>query len=112
MEHIRSSIVAISLGFLLTLFGHDVLMAADPHPAGTAGQGEHHDSPAPPDDIECGPINGMHLKPPYLLDVDDAALAHSLPRTTGERTGFLPHWSVVPGHPPDIRRALLQVYLN
>jgi len=118
VEYIRSSFAAIALGLLLTMLGHDALMSADPHPAGTAGhvrhlgQGEHRESPVPPDDLDCGPITGMHLKPSNLLDVDHAALVHSLPRVTDVLAGFLPHWSVAPGHPPDTRRALLQVYLN
>ncbi|CAA9550391.1 MAG: hypothetical protein AVDCRST_MAG87-817 [uncultured Thermomicrobiales bacterium] len=115
MQHIRSSIAAISLGFLLTVFGHDALMSAAPHADGGAGHldpGRHHESPLPPDEYDCGPIAGMHLKPSNALDVDDPAVTHPLPRVTDGLAGFLPHWSVAPGHPPDTRRALLQVFRN
>lgn len=112
MEYIRSYIAAIALGFLLTILGHDALMAADPHPFANAGHAGHHEAPVPPNDIECGPTTGMHPKPSTTLDVDDSATSDSLPPASDERTGFLPHWSVAPDHPPDIKRALLQVYLN
>lgn len=111
----RSSIAAICLGLLLTVLGHDALMSADPHAGGSAGHidlGGHHESPVPPDDIDCGPITGMHLKPSNTLDVDATAVAPSSPFGIEEHVSFSPHWSVAPGHPPDTRRALLQVYLN
>lgn len=115
MEHIRSLIAAIALGFLLTILGHDALMAADPHSfanAGHGGRAGHHEFPPPPSDIDCGPITGMHQKTSNTLDVDDAAVAPSLPSRIEELGSFRPHWSIAPDHPPDTRRAFLQVYLN
>jgi hypothetical protein len=115
MEQIRSSIALISLGLLLTMLGHDALMASAPHPLAPAGHTSHaghHEFPAPPDGMECGPTAGVHPKPSTSFDVTDSAMSHALPWATDEIIGFFPHWSVAPGHPPDIRRALLQVYLN
>jgi len=109
VELARLHIAAIALGLILTVLGHDALMAADPHPSTDAG---HHESPVPASETKCGSITGMHPKTSNPLDVDDSALSHSLPRAIEQLTGFLPHWSVEPDHPPDTRRALLQVYLN
>jgi len=106
----RSHIAAIALGLILTVLGHDALMAADPHPSSTdAG---HRESPLPAHENECGPTTGVHSKAANGPDVDDSTMAPLLPRASEELTGFLPHWSVAPDHPPDVRRALLQVYRN
>lgn len=112
MDSIRSHIAEIALGLLLIILGHDALMAADPHHAADAGHAGHHEAPAPANQTECGPTTGMHAKPSNTLDVDHSATSGSLPQATEEFTGFVPHWSVEPDHPPDIKRALLQVYRN
>ncbi len=112
MKYIQSHTPVITLGFLLTILGHEVLMAAAPHPSAHPGHAGFHEAPALPKDIECGPTTGMHSKPSSTFDSDDSAMSNSLPPATEELTGFLPHWFAAPDHPPDVRRALLQVYLN
>ncbi len=121
MKYSRLPIAVIALGLLLTVLGHDALMASAPHPmspsghtshAGHTSPAGHHESPVLPDGMECGAATGVHPKPSTSFDVNDSAMSHSLPQAIDELTGFLPHWSVAPGHPPDTRRALLQVYLN
>lgn len=119
MGYNRSFIAAIALAMLLTVLGHDALMAADPHASSNAGFHSHpdhdahdHDASAPVDTIQCGPATGIHPTLSRTLDVDNAAVAPSLPSRIEELGGFRPHWSIAPDHPPDTRRALLQVYLN
>ena len=112
MTFARLHIAAIALGVMLTVFGHDALMATDPHTFAEIGHAGHHESPAPANDTECGPITGMHAKPSHERDFDDPGVAQALPQATGEPTAFLAHRSAEPEHSPSTRRALLQVYLN
>lgn len=104
----QSHIGAITLGLLLTLFGHDVLMASGPHPSVLSAQNHH--APAP--DRECGPTRGAHPQLPSQINLDCQAASLSTSSILHPVTGFLPHWSIDPGHPPAIKRAFLQVYLN
>lgn len=97
----------VIFGFLL---GHDALMAADPH------------RPSSPDHTHAADIVSVSACPmpdgvrPIapdvpLPDVMNAAFVIEpllLPRLDTSPTG----WGIWPDHPPDVRRALLQVFLN
>lgn len=109
MEHIRSHIATIVFGLLLTLFGHDAVMAVGPHPS---AHSTYHESPSPATEVDCGLTTGAQPQSTIQLDVDDLAVDLPLSEVTRDIAGFLPHWVVAPDHPPDVKRALLQVYLN
>jgi hypothetical protein len=127
-----SQIIAIAFALLLVVLGHDALMAANPHAmasprpeVATTGHGSHHG--AHRDDVTdpghasggeqgehspCGTLHGVRPQPaPDLLPdiVADAALM--LPVRPPARMASAPTWDV-PAYPPDVRRALLQVFLN
>jgi hypothetical protein len=103
----------IVLAVLMLLVGHDVLMAADPH--GVAASHEAHSAgykisgdneatchlpegtrPDPPDRPEPAvvPISAIGVSTQHRVDTGRAS------------------WADPPGSPPDVRRALLQVFLN
>jgi hypothetical protein len=113
VESIQSHIAVIALGLVVILFGHDTLMMADPHPL-HYGHVDHHESPslARAHSGGCGPTTGAHPQTANGLGVDDQAAEKSISYVTPQVTGFVPHWSVDPDHPPATKRALLQVYLN
>ena len=128
-----SQIIAIACGLLLVVLGHDTLMAANPHAMATgtrpeaqvtAAHASHHtthhqavvDAPDPVGEpaghAPCGTLHGVRPQPaPDLVPdvVSDAALV--LPVPAPARMAAAPTWDV-PAHPPDVRRALLQVFLN
>jgi len=105
-----TSLPAIALAVVLVLLGHDALMVANPH----AGPNPH-----------SAPATGEPLPAPcVLLDVAPAAspglstaqASHAAcmmlslvlqPEMRVERAREL-----APDHPPDVRRAFLQVFLN
>lgn len=111
MESIQSHIAAIALGLVVTLFGHDALMVAAPHTS-TLDHAAGRESSSPEHDERCGPTTGAYPQIANELDVDAHAAGQPISHMTQSATGFFPHWSVDPDHPPATRRALLQVYLN
>lgn len=97
---------------LLALVGHDAVMAAGPHEAEASHHAEH-DTGDMPSGISCHVPEGMRATPPDLPapDTSNAILIavvlmplrqEAQPIVTG----------MEPDHPPDVRRAFLQVYLN
>lgn len=110
MEHIRSHIAAIAFGLVVTLFGHDALMVADPHTTPEFNHAIDHELPV--HDESCGRTTGAYPQIANGLDVDAQAAGQPISQLIQQAIGFFPHWSVEPHHPPDTRRALLQVYLN
>ena len=103
MEHIQSYFASIAFGLLLALVGHDAHLSAQatpPEPSGSAT------------DVECGPITGIQPQASNDPGGDDTPAIQEKPGRAQGISGFSPHWSVEPDHPPAIRRALLQVYLN
>ncbi|HVL25724.1 MAG TPA: hypothetical protein VM450_16665 [Thermomicrobiales bacterium] len=115
MRRAAAHLAAIALGMLLIVLGHDAIMAANPH---AAGHGAAHAS-APhvvaPDhqDVPCGPTIGIRPQPGDDLDATGhlpaLIVADALPLAARPA---LPITWVDPDHPPDVRRALLQVFLN
>jgi hypothetical protein len=103
----------IVLPVLMLLVGHDVLMAADPH--GVAVSHEAHPAAyetSADDEVTCHLPEGMRPDP---RDGPEPAMASTIV------VGFLTQsrvdagrvsWADPPGSPPDVRRALLQVFLN
>ena len=118
-------LAAIALGLLAIVLGHDALMAADPHapapPGAHAPSGEVAASlgrdPAGAhgrvDSDPCGLLVGLRPTAPLDLDVDLPAASVPGAILAGELAvrGVRGGWQE-PGHPPDVRRALLQVFLN
>ena len=111
MESIQSHIAVIALGLILTLFGHDVLMVAGPH-APTLDHAAEHESQSPANDESCGPTTGAYPQIANLFNVDVQSAGQPILLVPPQVTGFFPHWSVDPDHPPATKRALLQVYQN
>jgi hypothetical protein len=122
----------IALALLLTVLAHDAVMAGDPHHAGHDAS-DHHASPAMPahhtgtassiaghdggylvagSHVPCGPM--IAVRPGTVSDLLPDPATHSLIRPL--RADSAPMQAPVddeePAHPPDVRRALLQVFLN
>lgn len=118
-----SHLKLIALVMLLTTLLHDVTMAGDPHDVAPEHSATHtgHDhpgSPPPPapsggteSASECGSFE--KLRPPSAgLDLPGE---RTLPPDSGsEEASAVASVSrdEEPDHPPDVRRALLQVFLN
>jgi hypothetical protein len=111
----RSHIAIIALGLLLIVFGHDAAMTTDPHDVAVADvhAAHHDDAQTPPDDAPCGPVEGVRPQP---LDDDMRGDAPApclvVPEGIAAAIPSAPRWWSEPDHPPDVRRALLQVFLN
>jgi hypothetical protein len=132
-----SHIKIIALLLLLTMLAHDTVMAGDPHAVshhqahaqrsggGSAETGGPHHASMTADGLAghgpvlleagespCGPV--ISLRPPsppdLLPDRGTAGLIRSLP--VDEASVTAPVRRDDPDHPPDVRRALLQVFLN
>jgi hypothetical protein len=102
----------LALVVLVILFGHDALMAADPHGRGDSHHAGHSGSEVVLE-TQCHTPEGTRTVSPDWPLVDtfsamvptDAVLV--LPRE------IVPVISgPAPGYPPGVRRAFLQVYLN
>lgn len=95
---------------LVLLLGHDAMMATDPH--GQASAREHHHV-MEQEASSCLAIEGARVDRPDLPAPDGAAA--DFPIVLASVPGQPPSdiaWREAPGHPPDVRRALLQVFLN
>ncbi len=113
MTRPRSHIAIIALGLLLIVFGHDTVMVTDPHDVGGVRHAAHHDDAhTPPDDAPCGPVEGVRPQGADGLDVDAPSPCLVVPEGIAPAIPMAPRWWSEPDHPPDVRRALLQVYLN
>jgi len=97
---------------LLAVFGHDAVMAANPHASAHAAT--THEAPAGhAADAPCGPTQGVRSQ------ADDDPLPDTYPLATlailvtpsSTAPAMPPTWTE-PDHPPDVRRALLQVFRN
>jgi hypothetical protein len=107
----RNSIPALALAGLLILLGHDALMAADPHgqPGAHAGEAGEHPSPQ----SVCHFQEGDRTTPSGAPDPQPAHPAiHGRPVAVLAPQLAHVSWMAPPGHPPDVIRALLQVFLN
>jgi hypothetical protein len=107
----RCSLPALAIAALLVLFGHELLMAADLH-APSPVHGEHAVGQAPVD-TDCGVPEGA--RPSSRDDPAFPMPLASLPVSSETQPvchSSLAAWSIEPSHPPDVLRALLQVYLN
>lgn len=104
----RISLLALVLfGFLL---GHDALMAANPHEQEPV---THTHAAEIPMVTTCPMPDAAQHVSPHLpqLDTVDVAVAidrplHIVPGESRMR------WEIPPAYPPDVLRALLQVFLN
>jgi hypothetical protein len=100
----------VVLAVLMVLVGHDVLMAADPHgsvPSPEAHAIAHETSEATchlPEVVRPDPPDRPEPAVPCMIG--DAMLTQL--RVDAGRVS----WADPPGAPPDVRRALLQVFLN
>lgn len=107
----RMSIPGLALVGLLILLGHDALMAADPHgqPAAHAEKAAEH----PMSVSVCHLQEGDRTAPSGAPDPQTAHPAiHVLPAAVLAPQLAHVSWLEPPGHPPDVLRALLQVFLN
>ncbi len=109
VAHIRSRFATIAFGLLVPLLGHDALMAASPR---LPTHATSHESSESAIEVDCGPTTGVNPQATDDSGIDDTSVVRIVPGVTQGIAGFLPHWSVEPGHPPAVKRALLQVYLN
>lgn len=111
MRRRHSSRPVLALVGLLILFGHDAVMAANPHgqPSVHAEHTVEHD----PVENRCHIQEGVR---PAHFDLSDVPFLNLSPHLLpAEFLSVAARWSVCdtsPGFPPDVLRALLQVYLN
>lgn len=111
MRRWTKSLPALALAGLIILLGHDAIMAANPHerPVAHVEEVGEHTSP----ESVCHLQEGARTTPPDVPDPQPANSAiHVLP--VAALAPQLAHvsWMEPPGHPPDVLRALLQVFLN
>lgn len=111
MRRGRVSLPALALIGLLVLLGHDSLMAANPH-AQAAPHAEHAAGHQPVQ-AECGVQGGTRPSSLEMPGLDGPIGAPPVPsRHTAASLVGPAAWSIAPTYPPDVRRALLQVFLN
>jgi hypothetical protein len=102
----RAFLPALALATLLVVLGHDAVMAANPHGQEPATAGHTMvDNP-------CHRMEGVR---PGAIDAADlingpAVLPQLVPFSCHELARVA--WGIPPHHPPDVIRALLQVFLN
>ena len=107
----RISIPALALAGLMILLGHDALMAANPH-GQTAAHSQTADEHPSPGSV-CHFQEGDRTIPSGAPDPQTAHPAiHVLPAAVLAPQLAHVSWMAPPGHPPDVLRALLQVFLN
>jgi hypothetical protein len=110
MRSIRAFLPAFALAMMLVVLGHDALMAANPHAQSPASADHAGHEPL---DAACQQQEGVR---PGSLDVG----AHDIPghAVLPPQLVLMRHvhadvaWDAPPRHPPDVSRALLQVFLN
>ena len=114
MRSIRAFLPAFALAALFVVLGHDAVMAAGPHalqPAAIAGHAGHagHE----PLDTVCHQQEAVRSGP---FDAGELMLpGHAVPPLPIELTWQVRAdvaWDAPPCYPPDVVRALLQVFLN
>lgn len=127
-----ANIKLVALALLLTVLAHDAVMAGDPHAAGHnaerhhAGASVHESLPAPAlhraeqastylllaGETPCDPT--IAARPSSAADLlpDRAAEALIQPGAADASLPLAPVSGEEPTHPPNVRRALLQVFLN
>ena len=97
---------------VLILGGHDVLMAADPHTSG-AHHSVGHDASSQALAVVCMAPDGV---PAASSDVPMPGICRIVilgaMTVPGHREISWVSWGEPPDHPPDVRRAFLQVFLN
>lgn len=106
----RISLPVAALVTLVLLLGHDALMATDPH--GQVSPHEQHQV-VEHEAASCLAIDGARVDRPDVPALADTAM--DVPGTlvwTSARTTGAVRWWAAPGYPPDVRRAMLQVFLN
>jgi len=106
----RTSLPAIALAIVLVLLGHDALMAANPH-----AESSSHGAPATGEPLPA-PCMLLDVAPAASPGLSTAQASHAACMACSiapqheirvERA-----WELAPDHPPDVRRAFLQVFLN
>ena len=107
-----STIIAIATGLLFVVLAHDAVMAADPHANHRSVHEVATDQGADP---ACGPTE--LVRPADVVDPHTHAAAGSpIGWIWAEASIALapaaPQWWTEPDAPPDVRRALLQVFRN
>ena len=106
------SLPVLALVVLVTLIAHDAVMAADPHEP----EASHHALYGTGDDApeaNCHLPDSLRPAPPDgpTPDTSSVILIAALMMPLRQEIGHIVP-GVVPGHPQDVRRAFLQVYLN
>lgn len=111
MRRWSKSLPALALAGLIILLGHDALMAANPHGQAAAHVEEAGEHTSP--ESVCHLQEGARTTPPDVPDPQPAQPAIQV-SPVALQAPQLAHvsWMAPPGHPPDVLRALLQVYLN
>lgn len=124
MSLLRRVIPLLALLTLITVVGHDLLMAADAH-QGTGPvtvhasssashvHGHHAEHDAHAIQGACTGLEAARQGTGWAVDLDGpGAIVTPLQADLALQPGPLVAWSIPPGDPPDVRRAFLQVYLN
>lgn len=105
MEHARSHSIVATLSLVLALLGHDAVMATEPHTTVAA-------HPEVVTESDCSLPESTQPQSAYDFHLDEEAIGNWTPPLTQHPIGLLPHWTIDPDHPPAVKRALLQIYLN
>jgi hypothetical protein len=107
----RAYLPALALLGLLVIFGHDALMAADPH--GRSSASAEHAPVHTSTEVDCHLQEGVRTEPSGVPDSHATrCVLHLLPIESYASHLEQVSWTDPPVQPPDILRALLQVFLN
>ncbi len=105
-----TSLPAIALAVVLVLLGHDALMVANPH-----AEASSHGTPAT-GELLPAPCVLQDVAPATSPGLSTAQMSHAacmvLPIVLQQELRVERVWQPAPDHPPDVRRAFLQVFLN
>lgn len=96
------------LAGLLVLFGHDLVMATEPH--ALASSHADHAETLERTETDCGSLEGSPMSSSTVPDLHAEVALLFVPARALDSPRAA--WRIEPSHPPDVRRALLQVYLN
>ena len=105
-----TSLPAIALAIVLVLLGHDALMATNPHAEPSSHGASTTGEPLP------APCALLDVAPAASPGLSTAQASHAacmvLPIVLQQEMRVERAWEPAPDHPPDVRRAFLQVFLN
>lgn len=108
----------LALLALAVLFGHDALMATGPHDTAASAHhvnavGHHDDASHDPPELTCHLSEGARPASTGVSEpLPSGTVAMPVPAADDWRVTELVAWQAPPITPPDVVRALLQVFLN